>query len=364
MSKKNYSILLIATRQIGDVLLITPLLHSLRLAYPDAIIDVLIYTGKGSILEGNIDCNHVIESDEHPTLAGYWTLLKRIFRKYDLAVNTQGNDRAYQYAFLAAKKRVGMIPNLKKQSLWKRAICFDWRLLDDINTHTVLQNLALADCLNINKHYQVIAPINPIAEHALNSLIHFDWQNEQFVVLHLFPMWRYKRWTDTGWDALTKYLVSKNIRVVLSGGNAIEEVNYCEQFTKKFPNYVVSIAGKVSFGTLSKLLEHALAYIGPDTATTHLAAACGTPTLALYGPTNPIKWGPWPKEYALDYSPWKKSAPYQKNSNVLLLQGLGDCVPCHQAGCDKHNNSESQCMNELPASRVITALEILLPFNK
>ena len=60
---KKYSpnqILLIATRQIGDVLLVTPLLRSLRRAYPDAIIDVLVYEHKGGMLEGNPDYNTFI----------------------------------------------------------------------------------------------------------------------------------------------------------------------------------------------------------------------------------------------------------------------------------------------------------------
>ena len=360
MSKKPYSILLIATQQIGDVLLATPLLRSLRVAYPAATIDILVYKGKSGILEGNTDYNNVIESDDHPNITGYWVLLKRIFRKYDLAVNTQANDRAYQYAFIAAKKRVGMISSLKRKSLWKRAICTDWRLLDDTNTHTILQNLELAECLNINKEYQVTVPNNAAAEGELNKIITFDWKNDRFVVLHLLPMWRYKRWTDNGWEALAEYLISQNIMIVLSGGSAPEEVNYCEKFSNRFPSHVVSVAGKVSFGILSKLLSHASAYIGPDTATTHLAAACGTPTIALYGPTNPIKWGPWPKGYAINKSPWLKSAPYQQVGNVSMLQGLGECVPCHRAGCDNHNNSESRCMNELPAYRVIAVLKTVL----
>ncbi len=354
------SILLIATRQIGDVLLVTPLLRSLRAAWPEAQIDVLVYTNKGGMLEGNPDCNNVIESDEHPDFKGYQILFKTIFRNYDLAVSSQANDRGILYAFLAGKKRIGIVPNLTRQSLWKRMICNAWKLLDNLHTHTVIQNLLLADSLGIQKYFEIIPPADINAIEELDRLLQFDWRNTEYVVLHPFPMWRYKRWTDEGWKALSHYLIATGKFIVLSGGNAKEETTYCEELAAHFPERMQSLAGKTSFGVLSEVLKHATAYIGPDTATTHLAAACGIPTLAIYGPTNPVKWGPWPKNYHSEASPWKMAAPYQRVGNVLLLQGLGECVPCHEEGCDRHKNSESRCLNELPSQRVITALEILM----
>ena len=57
---------------------------------------------------------------------------------------------------------------------------------------------------------------------------------------------------------------------------------------------VVRLDGKLEWPALSALIAAARVYIGPDTAITHLAAATGTPTVALYGPTDPRLWGPWP----------------------------------------------------------------------
>jgi heptosyltransferase-3 len=59
-------------------------------------------------------------------------------------------------------------------------------------------------------------------------------------------------------------------------------------------------------------------------------------------------------------SPWGMIGASQQVANVLLLQGLGDCVPCHQEGCDRHTNSRSKCLDNLPASRVIEAMKTLL----
>ena len=360
-------VLLIATQQIGDVLLCTPLLKSMRMAWPNTVIDVLVYRNTSGILVGNTDCNAVIESDNHPSLSEYFKLLKTIFRKYDLAVTTQGNDRAHQYAFLAGKKRIGLIPNLKSKHWWKKISCQCWSLLDEQNTHTVAQNLLLADLMGINRQYELTPPRLSSADSLsrLHQLLSFNLAEIPYTIIHPLPMWQYKRWTDAGWLSLIQHVINIGQHVIITGGPATSEQNYAHQLARTFANYpagvVTSLAGNTSFAEMSELLIHASAYVGPDTATTHLAATCGTPTLALFGPTNPVKWAPWPLGYHEASSPWQRySTQYQLVNNVMLLQGRGECVPCHKAGCDNNNNSHSLCLDELPAERVIDALTVLL----
>lgn len=360
-------ILVIATQQIGDVLLCTPLLKSMRAAWPNALIDVLAYRNTSGILAGNPDCNRVIACDNRPSFRASFQLLKTIFRQYDLAVTTQGNDRAHQYAFLAGKKRIGLIPSLKSKHWWKRLSCQRWSLLDEANTHTVVQNLLLADLMGIDREYALTPPRlgGDDAWSRLNNLSGFNLTEQAYTIIHPLPMWQYKRWTDMGWLNLIRHLISQGQRVVITGGPAANEQRYAkmlaDHFTEQVGAHVVSLAGNTSFAEMSALLTKATAYIGPDTATTHLAAACGTPTLAIFGPTNPVKWAPWPYGYKHPTSPWQRySSEFQRVNNVLLLQGRGDCVPCHKAGCDDHNNSHSRCLDDLPAERVIAALNALL----
>jgi heptosyltransferase III len=223
----------------------------------------------------------------------------------------------------------------------------------------VVQNTLLAGCMGIAQHHEVIPPSDVSAEQVLDHLLAFDWRSQSYVVLHPFPMWRYKRWTEAGWQNLGKYLIAAGKKVVITGGGGEDERACCTLLAVQLGPQATSLAGRTSFGVMSTLLAHASAYIGPDTATTHLAAACGIPTLALYGPSNPIKWGPWPKDCIAAPSPWEMSAPYQKHGNVLLLQGVGSCVPCREEGCDRHRNSESRCMTEMSSARVISAYESL-----
>jgi heptosyltransferase-3 len=367
MPPENYRrILLIATRQIGDVLLATPLLRSLRRAYPTAVIDVLVYKNKGSMLEGNPDCNEIIPVVEHPNRMEYGVLLKRIFRHYDLAVSTQANDRGHIYAFLAAPQRVGLIPDLGRQSIWKRWSCRSWALLDNIDTHTVVQNLRLAERMGIQKHFELVPPSNPDAVALIASVLPSPLP-ARLVVLHPFPMWRYKRWTEAGWRALIEWFHAAGYFVVITGGPDAPERAFCESLASD--ERTASISGRLPLSALPALLAKAELFVGPDTSITHLAAACGVPTLAIYGPSNPVKWGAWPVACHTDPSPWEMRAqPWQRHGNVLLLQAsapadLGDCLPCREEGCDRHKGSASRCLENLPAAIVIAAARELLQFS-
>ena len=352
-------ILLIVTRQIGDVLLATPLLRSLRIAYPSAIIDVLVYKGTEGILRGNPDMNNLIRVSKNPSIREYASLVSRIFRRYDLSLTTQTGDRPAIYTFEAAPKRVNIVPPHRLQEGWKRFIAQGWTELDDLDTHTVIQNLRLCDALEIPRHYAVIPPESPNAAEALKKQLPFELDRHPYAVFHMVPLRYYKRWTLDGWAEVANHLASKGFSIVITGGGDDEEKAYIRSAMPRMPRNVVNLAGGLTFGEVTLLLRSCKVYIGPDTAVTHLAAVTGAPTVALYGPTNPVKWGPWPHGYCQDKNPFARKGA-QQVGNVLLIQGEGDCVPCHQEGCDRHRRSKSRCLEELSARTVIGGVDRLL----
>ena len=79
-------VLFIATRQIGDVLITTPLISKARALWPHAEFHFLGYRGKLDMLKGNPDIQEWIETSDHPRLAEYWRLIRRIFQRYDLSL--------------------------------------------------------------------------------------------------------------------------------------------------------------------------------------------------------------------------------------------------------------------------------------
>jgi heptosyltransferase-3 len=122
---------------------------------------------------------------------------------------------------------------------------------------------------------------------------------------------------------------------------------------------VANLTGKLKFSEVAKLIASSRVYVGPDTAVTHLAAATGAPTVALYGPTNPVKWAPWPHGFRENRNPFERKGT-QHIGNVILVQGAGDCVPCHEEGCDRRRQSKSRCLEELDSATVIQAIESAL----
>ncbi|MFK5895024.1 MAG: glycosyltransferase family 9 protein [Pseudomonadota bacterium] len=360
-------ILLVTTRRLGDVLLVTPLLRSLRIAYPDAQIDMLVYQNTAVILKGNSDFDHLISVTEHPNFKEYKKLFKQIFRRYDLSISTLAGDRPLIYAILAAAKRIAIVPPKRWQDAWKRWFVQAWTELDDKYTHTVVQYLRLADLLDIKRYYEIVVPQLPDSKAKLDKLLPFSWQKKNFAVLHLAPMYNYKRWTLNGWQELSQYLTDTGMQVVLTGGSGEGENRYIQDALSKMPESVVNLAGKLSFSDVSELIKNSQIYIGPDTAVTHLAAATGVPTIALFGPTNPLKWAPWPYQYAFDETPFNFIGT-KKVANVVLLQGKlqekGDCVPCHQEGCEQHRESSSRCLEELDSSIVIDWVKTMTDCSK
>jgi heptosyltransferase-3 len=352
-------ILLIVTRQIGDVLLTTPLLRSLRLAYQNALIDVLVYKGTEGILRDNPDVSNLITVSKNPSIREYASLVSRIFRRYDLSLTTQCGDRPAIYAFEAAPKRVNIVPPYRLQEAWKRWIAQGWTELDDRDTHTVIQNLRLCDVLEIPRYYDVIPPESPEATQTLEKRLPFELGGHPYAVFHMVPLRYYKRWTPEGWAEVAKHLASKGLPIVITGGGDGEEKAYVRSARSRMPEQVVDLAGELTFGEVSLLLRSCKVYIGPDTAVTHLAAATGAATVAIYGPTNPVKWAPWPHGYSRDKNPFDRKGT-QRVGNVLLMQGEGDCVPCHQEGCDRHRLSKSRCLEELSPRAVIEGVDALL----
>ena len=347
-------ILLITLRFLGDTLLTTPLLNALHAAYPKAEIDVLVFNTTAAMLEGNPAITQIITIAQKPTWQEKKALFKRIFRRYDLAISTQAGDRPTLYACLAAKFRIGFVPPKPQTGWFKRYFLTRWLEFDVQKTHTVLEMLRLCQLVNIAPVYHLTAP-----QANLSGFKNLTGLTQQYAILHVFPQWRYKQWTRAGWIAIAQFLHHQGIQVVLSGSSLPDEVTYLSQLQAECPENTLNLAGKLTLAELAQLIEKALVFVGVDTGITHLAAATRVPTVALLGPTDPVKWTPWPADYHSDTPPFVTKGN-QRVNNIYLIQGDKPCVPCYFEGCDRHQQSHSACLDELNPATVIAVLADIL----
>ena len=339
-------VLVIALRRLGDVLLTTPLIRSLRRAWPDATIETLVFAGTEGILAGNPDIDAVIAMPLRPTAAQSLGIVRRLWGRYDLGLSTQTGDRPTFLAWAAAANRAGPVEpggaaaQLKRLALG-RSVQADPRL------HRVDDVLRLADALGIARITEVVCPAGPTRAGVIPQA--------PYAVIHAAPMYRYKRWTADGWRGLAAELVRRGLAVVATGGPAAEERQYLDEIWGGCRHPLRRLEGSLGWPELSALMTGARIYVGPDTSVTHLAAASGCPTVALYGPTDPSRWGPWPAGGLA--TPWRPEDTVQRRRNVWLLQTPLFCMPCQQEGCERRLGSYSRCLDELPLRRVLAAID-------
>ncbi|MES2998364.1 MAG: glycosyltransferase family 9 protein [Pseudomonadota bacterium] len=347
-------LLIICTRRIGDVLLVTPLIRTFKRHWPNTKIDLLVFEGTESILVANPDINAIISVAEHPTFFSHYRIIKKIFRAYTLAVSTQVGDKATLYAFFAARYRIGMLGD-DKSRWWKSLLLSDAVEFDNVSTHTVLMNLRLAEILQLTPFPEIVLAWSKKDAEIVSQCI--DIKNKNLAVLHVLPKFSYKEWVKQGWLHLANWLQQNGYTLVFTGDKTQEEKKIVSEILDQLHGAAINMVGCLSLNQLAFLLSYSKIYIGPDTVVTHMAAALGVPTVALFGPSNPVKWGPWPKA-------WSSTNPFiligsQQRNNVYLIQGAGSCVPCFKEGCDSHINSRSRCLENLAVEQVITAVRLV-----
>ena len=123
-----------------------------------------------------------------------------------------------------------------------------------------------------------------------------------------------KRWPAGRYAALIHRLIAeKGMRIFVAGGP--DDRTLAEEVCRGAPErgQAVNIAGELNFDELGALLEQASLFVGNDTGAMHLAIAVGTPTVAIFGPSDPRQYGP----YGISHrAVWKPPA----------------CAPCLERG--------------------------------
>lgn len=364
-------ILVIVTRQLGDVLLTTPLIRAARRRWPQARLEVLGFRGTLGLLAGNPDVDALIEV-EGGGWKRSWPLIRRLWRRYDLALVAQPSDRAHLYGWVAARCRSGLVTWHRDKSWWQRLLLHHAVEVPAERSHVVLEKLALLDpwaatpvgaAAPARTDAGVLAVAPPPAPLPPTLLARL---RAGYLVVQVPSLVAYKQWPLAHYAELVHALAADGRQLVLTGsGSASDRARVAEvavgacrlrEAAGRPPDddAVIDVAGLLDLNQVAALLAGAALYVGPDTSITHLAAACGVPVVALYGPVDPRIFGPWPQGHPAA-QPWAPRAAggRQHRAAIVLLQGGQPCVPCNGAGCEGHDASRSDCLQSIDPQRVL-----------
>ena len=346
----NPRVLVVVLRRLGDVLLTTPLIHSIKRAYPDAAIEALVFAGTEGILAGNPELAGVIAMRQRQGAGASLALLRaagaalrpravgparRPADDARLGRRTAKRGRARSERIIGLTQTLGAQPVMRDRSARSTAFC---------------RRSASPNLLGIPALPEIVCPAGAVQFGLLPS--------QPYAVVHAAPMFTYKRWRIDGWRQLVAALRARGLATIVTGGTA--DHAYLDEVWRECD--VTRLDGKLTWPELAALIGGARVYIGPDTAVTHLAAAKATQTVALYGPTISAHLGAMAGRRPTAW--WAAAGTIQHRGNVWLVQNPLPCLPCQLEGCERCIDSHSQCLDELTVSQVMAAVDQALAMRQ
>lgn len=346
-------VLVTKLRHHGDVLLVTPVLRSLKRQLPWAEIDALVYDETRAMLADNPHLTqlHAIRKTRaaggsRAKLAHEIALFRTLrARDYDLVLHLTEHNRGATLVRLL-KPRWSVSLDGPWNGWFKRSFTHLYQPLWLNQRHIVEQNLDALRALGLypsedDKQLELV-PGAAAEEAALAALHAAGIEPGGYVLVHPGSRWAYKVWPAERVAALIGRLLDAGHKVVLTGApDEAERAMAAAILAQLGPRaaQVFDRVGQLGLRELAAYIGQARLMVGVDSVPMHMAAALGTPVVALFGPSNLNEWGPW-------------RVPQRIVSADLT------CLPCGMKGCG--NSGYSECLAFLTEGRVLAAVNELL----
>jgi heptosyltransferase-3 len=292
-------------RNIGDVLIITPLLRALREAFPSAKITVVVNSGTEAMLANNPHIDEVMVYQRRGGGRGpiarlaYELGFARELRKrhFDLTIGMTDGDRSAWYAlFSGAPHRFGQAHDSWKSRLDPRTHAYNHPTRPrNESVHEVVKhfNLLQQAGLKLNEP----GPLCLVVPEELRTWARSDLaplRPARIVHVHPVSRWLWKCWGSAQMAEVIDWLqIERGARVVVTSGPAEKERKLAQEIVGLCRTKPLFHDGDLSLSQIAALSAESDGYFGVDTAPMHMAAAVGVPVVALFGPTHPENWGPW-----------------------------------------------------------------------
>ncbi len=299
-------ILVVRNDNVGDVLCCTPAIRALRQAFPKAYIAGLVVRYSQDAILGNPDLDEVFiyekakhRPDRNRFLSLYQQLLveRKLKKKhFDLAIGMRSAfswSEAWLVYFSGAPMRLGYAPEKKKDCPF--AFFYNLRVPPLPDQHEVGKGLNLLEAIGVRPgetHLRVAIP-----EEERNKVGDFFKKNEmdprKLIGFHLSSRVPANRWSLENFASLAARLIAQDGQiVVLTWGPGDESL---AEEVRRQTGQGVFLFPTPNFKSLGALQERCRVFLSSDGGPMHFATAVGTPTIGLFGKTDPGMWGPWGK---------------------------------------------------------------------
>jgi lipopolysaccharide heptosyltransferase I len=337
-------ILILKPSSLGDVIHALPVLRLLKSHLPQSEIYWWLDSHLKSLLEEDRDLAGVIPFERQrwgapPRWPEMLASLREMRAKhFDWAIDLQGLARSGIFAWLAD---AGLTVGLAGSREGARAFYDVTPPHAAAGTHAVDRYLAVLPLLQVPVHWNFEwLPKRP--EIAAQIEQKWDPGAGPWIVLLPGARWNNKRWPVENFVELTRLMRGMGDLkfVVLGSGN---ERVLGEAIAEKNPGRCLNLAGQTSLWEMIEWVRRGRLVISNDTGPMHVAAALGRPLLALFGPTNP-----------------RKTGPYGQLNRVMQLNHL-PCVPCLKPRC--HYAVPLACLNRMTAMSVYARVRAELNYQ-
>ena len=324
------TILVIGPRWVGDMVMAQCLFSALREQYPNAAIDVLAPAWAAPLVKRMPEIRQQIDFPLKPGALEFRIRRRfgRLLRgRYDMAYVLPGSWKSALIPFFARiPRRTGHLREMR------------YGLLTDIVPLPAAVKRRTAQAyFSLARGGRFQAPrLTVDAGNQAALLERFGLKAEKFVAL--MPGAEFgpaKRWPSESYAGLAREMMAKGLKVALFGSK--NDADVTAEIAALAPG-TVDLAGKTRLEDAIDLISAAKLAVSNDSGLMHVAAAVGTPIVAVYGSTSP-----------------RNTPPLAEHSELVWL-GLS-CSPCHQKICPLgHLN----CLKTLEVGQVVAAADRLL----
>jgi heptosyltransferase II len=335
------NILVMRYRFIGDTVLTVPFLRNLRESYPAARIDLMLEPFSGQVIEGCPYVDEIIPFEfrtihaysnpsQRSNLSGYihyWRMIRD--RHYDAVFVLKRSLSSALLALAAGvPRRIGFATEGRS-----------WALTDPVpyrqDQHEVenfLDCLRVLDVPVLSRKLELWSSVE--GDRKVNTLFSdAGWKKDDLkIIVHVAASLPAKQWPLERFAEVMKILKQKySARFVYTGAKG--DATLYNEIEAMGPFNGLNLCGITNLRENISVYRAANLFFGVDSGPMHMAAAVNVPVIALFGPTDERKWGPWGEGHSI----------------------LSKRLVCHP--CKPHKCSDNECMQQITAQDALEAIE-------